>query len=209
MSKPMSARSFGQLRRQGVRRLRMEWANAPWQAIAFGADWYRREREWAQDLADEHGLTLEQVAGVAAVLSPRLRWERTKALTTALVSGEDISGATLGRNTRKAEEILAGLDPYTVVSGPKATSFFHNLLGDESYVTIDTRSFGQVSGRKDYSDKGAKFLERWGVYEMYADCFRTVAREVGMTPAEFQASLWVIPDVEKGHLQMTDEELSA
>ena len=207
MGKRISNRSFGQLKRQGVVRLRREWANAPIEAINIGIDWYARERAWVQRLADHHGLTLEQVAGIAAVLSPRLSWGRAKQLTEEILRGEDITGKALGRNVRKAQEILAGLDPATVVSGPKATSFYHNLLGDLEWVTIDTRSFDQVSGR-DYNDKGAKFLERFGVYEAYAESFRRVAREVGLKPAEFQAALWVVSDYEKGHLEMTEMEMA-
>lgn len=186
----LQPRAFGQLKRYGTQRLRREWANAPSQAITVGADWYPTEHAWVVRLAFKHGHTSEQVAAIAASLSPRMAWHRTKVLTELILEGHDISGMALGRPVRKAEEVLAGLDPATVVSGNKVTSFFHNLLGEYDWVTIDTHSFGQVSGR-DYSNGGAHFLERNGVYLAYTECFRTVARDVGLEPATLQSILWV------------------
>jgi len=70
------------------------------------------------------------------------------------------------------------------------TSFYHNLMGEYDWVTIDKWSFDQVSGR-DYNGKGAHFLERVGIYNMYSECFEVVAREAGLKPAVMQAILWV------------------
>lgn len=190
MTTAIKPRSFGQLKRQGVRRLREEWADADEQSLTIGADWYPTEHAWTMHLASKHDHTTEQVAAIAASLSPRVTWHRAKVLTELILEGHDISGMALGRPVRKAEQVLAGLDPRTVVSGHKVTSFYHNLLGEYEWVTIDTHSFGQVSGR-DYNDGGAHFLERSGVYLAYTECFRTVARDVGLQPATLQAILWV------------------
>lgn len=183
-------RSFGQLRRQGISRLREEWANTTEVEFEVGFTWYDEAHAWCVRLAFKHGMTTEQVACIAAVLSPRLPWHRAIDLTERLLDGEDISSLALGRSVRKAEQVLAGLDPWTVVSGNKETAFAHNLTGDYKWTTIDTHSFGQVSGR-DYNGGGAHFLERVGVYRMYSECFEVVARENGMEPAVLQAILWV------------------
>ncbi len=186
----LKPRSFGQLRRQGITRLRQEWADTTQVEFEVGLTWYDEAHAWVVRLAFEHGMTTDQVAVIAAVLSPRLPWHRAIDLTERLLDGEDISSLALGRSVRKAEQVLAGLDPWTVVSGNKETAFAHNLVGDYSWPTIDTHSFNQVSGRE-YNDGGAHFLERAGVYNMYADAFKVVARENGLTPAVFQAILWV------------------
>ena len=188
MTVALKSRSFGQLKRQGVRRLRDEWANASSQALIDGIEWYPREVAWVEALASTHTKTPEQVAAIAASLSPRVAWTRAKVLTELVLEGHDISKMALGRGVRKANEILAGVPPEMVVSGPKVTSYYHNLLGHFEWVTIDTHSFGQVSGR-DYNN--SRLLERNGVYLMYTECFRTVARDVGLEPAPFQAVLWV------------------
>ena len=110
-----------------------------------------------------------------------------------MLDGEDISSLVLGRGMRKAREVLAGVDPYQAVSGMKTTSFFHNLLGEYDWITIDTHSYNQVSGR-DYNNPGkmgAHFLERVGVYEAYSCCFRQVGRDNALQGATVQAILWV------------------
>jgi len=186
----IKARGFAQLKRYGIKRLREEWANVTADEIDAGMDWYPEAHRWVQNLAEHHNKTVAQVAAIAAVLSPRLPWHRAIMLTEHILMGIDIRDKALGRQVRKAEQVLAGVDPYTVVSGPKVTSFFHNLMGEYDWITIDKWAFDQVSGR-DYNDNGAHFLERVGVYEMYAECFRIVARENGLEGATLQAILWI------------------
>jgi hypothetical protein len=183
-------RSHAQLKRHGIKRLRELWAEVTEDEFDEGFYWYDRANVWVVELAVRHSLSIDQVAGIASSLSPRLPWHRAIVLTERLLNGEDISNEVLGRSARKAREILAGLDPWTVVSGPKTTSFAHNLTGDYSWVTIDTHSFQQVSGR-DYNNGGHHLLERVGMYEVYSECFRIVAREAGLEPAVFQAILWI------------------
>ena len=190
MSTALKARSFGQLKRHGIDRLRSEWAEVDDATLQAGFDWYDEAHAWCVQLAFKHGKTTDQVAAIAAVLSPRLPWHRAISLTERLLDGEDISNLALGRSVRKANEVLAGLDPWTVVSGPKETAFAHNLAGDLSWATIDTWSFQQVSGRE-YNDGGNHFLERAGVYNMYASCFEQVARENGIETGVMQAILWI------------------
>lgn len=186
-------RSHGQLKRHGVRRLREEWANTTSIEYETGLTWYDEANEWVHDLSVSHDKTEPQVAAIAASLSPRLPWHRAISLTEMVLEGKDISSLALGRGVRKADEVLAGVDPYQVVSGLKTTSFFHNLLGEYEWVTIDTHSYHQVSGR-DYNNPGkmgSHFLERVGVYEAYADCFRQVGRDNALQGAVVQAILWV------------------
>lgn len=183
-------RSFAQLKRHGIERLRQEWAETTQVEFEVGIDWYPEAGRWVDQLAIQHGKTREQVAVIAASLSPRLPWHRAILLTEMILDGQDIRPLALGRQVRKAEQVMAGVNPFQVLSGPKVTSFGHNLLGEYDWLTIDVHSFGQVSN-KDYNDDGAHFLERVGVYEMYSDCFRFVAAENGLQGAPFQAVLWV------------------
>lgn len=184
------ARSHAQLKRYGITRLRQEWADTTQVEFEVGLTWYDEAHAWCVRLAFKHGMTTEQVAVIAASLSPRLPWHRAIDLTERILDGEDISAFALGRRVRKAEQVLAGLDPWTVASGPKVTAFAHNLVGDYSWATIDKWSFDQVSGR-DYNGQGAHFLERVGIYNMYSECFETVAREASLETAVMQAILWV------------------
>ena len=132
--------------------------------------------------------TPEQVAALAAIYSPRKQWNMAKAMTERMLDGDP--PLTFGRDMAKAERIMAGEDPATVVGGPKVTSFYHNLLLHLQWVTIDTWAFEQVTG-KDYNENSNfRLLERVGIYETYSMCFRTVAQDVGLEPASLQAVLW-------------------
>jgi hypothetical protein len=186
-------RSHGQLKRYGVRRLREEWANTTSIEYEVGLTWYDEAHEWVHDLSVKHDRTEPQVAAIAASLSPRLPWHRAVSYTERMLDGEDISGLVLGRGLRKANEVLAGINPFQVLSGLKTTSFCHNLLGEYDWITIDTHSYHQVSGRNynDTGPRGAHFLERAGVYEAYSDCFRQIGRDNSLQGAVIQAILWV------------------
>ncbi|RLB68523.1 MAG: hypothetical protein DRH08_00620 [Deltaproteobacteria bacterium] len=190
MTTALTTASLGQLRRQGVRRLRAEWALVTPEEQAVGVTWYDEAHVWVVRLAFKHGITTPEVAGIAATLSPRLPWHRAIAMTEAMLDGHDIRGQGLRKQVDKAQAILDGGDPYKLVSGVKVTSFFHNLMGEYSWVTIDKWAFDQVSGR-DYNTGDHHMLERRGVYETYADCFRVVAFEQGLEPAVAQAVLWI------------------
>ena len=175
--------------RHGAKRLRALWAAATPEDLDAGMTWYPDMNEWCIRLSVIHGVSVDQVAALAAIYSPRKQWDVAKAVTERMLNGDPPS--TFGRDMRKAERIMAGEDPMMVVSGNKVTSFYHNLLLHLRWVTIDTWAFGQVTG-KEYSKNGNHhLLERAGIYETYSMCFRTVARDVGLEPATLQAVLWV------------------
>jgi len=185
-----NTRSLAQLRRRGRERLEKEWLATYPSEREDGLGWYDAAGSWVKHLARMHNLTEECVAGIAATLSPRLPWSRAIKLTELMLDGEDISSLALGRQVRKAQNIRSGLDAEVVVSGMKVTAFYHNLLGEYQWVTIDKWSFDQVSGR-DYNAGDNHMLERAGVYDMYAKSFRDVGRDVGLEPAVLQAILWI------------------
>lgn len=190
MTTALTTASLGQMRRQGTQRLRAEWDLVTADEKAVGVTWYPEAHAWCVRLAFKHGMTTPEVAGIAATLSPRLPWHRAIALTEMMLDGQDITRQGLRKQISKAQAIMDGGDPYKLVSGVKVTSFFHNLMGEYGWVTIDKWSFDQVSGR-DYNAGDYRMLERAGVYKMYADCFREQAQQVGLEPATTQATLWI------------------
>lgn len=148
-------------------------------------DWYRQAHAECKALADETGLALESVVGVVAVISPRLKWEVNVNEARRIIRGE--TSRALGKNVAKARRILAGEKPQEVVSGPKVTSFYRNILNpdDTHAVTIDTWAARVWSG--DWA---------WGksvdarLYEKIAADYREAAAEVGLLPCELQAITW-------------------
>jgi len=82
------ARSHAQLKRHGIRRLRQEWHETTEVEFEVGLDWYDQANSWVARLAKQHGKTIEQVAAIAACLSPRLPWHRAIDLTERILNGE-------------------------------------------------------------------------------------------------------------------------
>ena len=186
----LTAHEHAQLRLDGASRLRTEWAGVTPEMFDEGMAWYAEMSEWAQGLATAHSLTFEQVAGVAATLSPRINWQLAQRATEEMLRGDQPRGP-FPRQVVKARRILDGANVSDVISGQKVTAFWRNIMGDLDSATIDTWSSEQVSGLDYTADKGSKFLERKGVYETFSGSFRDVATEIGVEAAQLQAILWV------------------
>ncbi len=86
---------------------------------------------------------------------------------------------TYSANVRKAVAVLDGLARPT---GPKVSRFARNLAGDASVVTVD-RWAARAAGAPESG--GA----RW--YITIESAYRAAAREARLSPAQFQAVLWV------------------
>lgn len=157
---------------------------------AEGMAWYQAAHTFAVGLAEEHGLTVEQAAGVIAALSPQLPWDRN--LTYAELLVRTGSAPTLGRSIRQANAILDGADPLDVLGGAKTRSFFANIFDpDGSHaVTIDRHALDVALGVKG-TDKSRKLIERKGAYELVADAYRNAAERIGVLPNQAQAIAWV------------------
>jgi hypothetical protein len=92
----------------------------------------------------------------------------------------------LSRNLAKAQEILIlrGPIPIDPKQAPKTWSFWQNLWRpDNPYpVTLDSwmlRAHGLLAS------------SGIGIYRMLADAYRDVARDVGLTPNQLQAMVWL------------------
>ena len=75
---------------------------------------------------------------------------------------------------------------FAALNRPKTSSFAENLKGNQAPMTIDTHNFAALKGdpknKKSPSDTQYKYLE-----EFQAD----IAQKLNMTPAQFQASVWM------------------
>jgi hypothetical protein len=161
---------------------------------AEGRAWYQAAHAECTMLATEHMLPIETVAAIVAVLSPALRWERNIAAARAVITGESTSA--YGANVRKAQRLLAGEPPSTVVSGPKVTAFY-NLLRDPSAsneLVLDSIAVLLALGRDPalVTNEDAKpTLGRPRVMRAIARAYRKVATDLGILPHELQATTWV------------------
>lgn len=186
-------------RRRYARALSAVYASADDAARTYGASWYAGAHKVAQEIADEHGCTVEQAAGAIAALSPRVSWADNqvdaRTLTGWYFSTDETQSfiplwglrlRAFSRQQAKAVDCLAdGMDPLDVLNGPKERAFYRNIVGDTEAVTVDvwiTRAatrgtYDRPRGARNYADIAAGL--------------RRAARAAGVNPRDFQAAVWV------------------
>jgi hypothetical protein len=75
---------------------------------------------------------------------------------------------------------------FAALNRPKTSSFAENLKGNQAPMTIDTHNFAALKGdpkdKKSPSDAQYRYLEEFQ---------GQIAEKMGMTPAQFQASVWM------------------
>jgi hypothetical protein len=157
--------------------------------MAEGERWYENARLTASALSAGTKLSIEQAAGVIAALSPRVRWEVNVRAAAAVIAaarrGDRPVVAGYGRNVEKALRIAKGWHPDNVLGGPKVTSFYANIIGNEEAVTVDVWAARAAEG---CSNKQAPRGKR---YETLANAYRMAARARGISPMTMQATVWV------------------
>lgn len=156
-----------------------------------GWDWYRSAREFALTLQSGTGYSLEQIAGVIAVLSPNVPWDLNMTVARNAVdlhsqeghgaSADHVRGAGYTINKSKALRILDG--DLTALSGPKVTAFAAAIQGAEDAVTIDLWML-RVAG---IDEEVTMTPQRQVAVER---ALRSAAELTGETPATFQAIVW-------------------
>lgn len=162
-----------------------------------GRAWYSIAREDTRNIAGRVGRDARSVAGVIAALSPNTRWGRCLLDSERLCLGhgrrepvEDITVTTYHDGRWKAWRILDGEEPSTVLRGPKVTAFYRNLSGDWSVPCIDSHAINAWHGERVVGSDLWLRNEVTTLRRVTADYTRA-AETHRMTPAEFQAIIWV------------------
>lgn len=162
--------------------------------------WYENARAWCNLLDADHDLPQGTSAGYVAALSPLNTWESQLAYTPPSIAAcialiksgrrahEGIRGPGFFSNRDKAARILAGETPLDVLGGDKVRSFFRNLTGDFSAVTIDRHAVA-IAG---YTGKGlsAAGVPTPRLYERLATAYQFAGERFELTGAEIQALTW-------------------
>ena len=149
-----------------------------------GIQWYSTAREYLEVIAKNRKTSLKVVAGMVAALSPRVNWKTNLYSANNMLKGKKIRG--LSKNIEKAEAIKKTGIVLKYLKGPKVTSFFLNLIGNESEVTIDTLMINAYHNH----------FERISVTKAERDdivsTVQSIARRHKMTCAQVQAIIWVV-----------------
>jgi hypothetical protein len=159
--------------------------------ISEGMAWYDDALGLAAELSPND---IARGAGVIAALSPLTSWPLNVRRAREVFATGTTSG--MGNNVRKAERIFAGESPESVLSGPKVTSFFHNIMGNDEMVTVDRHAIDVAYGRVMSDDERSKAVsgKRYGIlkdaYSHVANILSTEMEKV-ITGAQLQAAVWV------------------
>jgi len=170
-----------------------------------GRSWYSRANAIACEIANEHGISVEQAAGVIAALSPSNRWERNIVDAENLIRAYSIGGAeeaenvkvcTYGKMRTKAIQILEAtsiVDHASILNGRKITAFYECIIGRTDAVCIDGHAysiwFGDRLTMKQVPNIGKKLYAE--IVSDYVRAARILSENgTSVTAFEVQAITW-------------------
>ncbi len=153
---------------------------------ANGLAWYFEANTIARELGNGD---VAFGAALLAVLSPLEKWERNVAVARHAVA-YGYPYPTTGDKTGKVTRLLSGENPADVVSGPKVTAFYNNILDPSGdHVTIDRHAIDIAFGVV-HTDKSRPAGTKKLIAEL-STAYRDAAKTLNIVPLELQAITWV------------------
>ena len=169
--------------------------------IKHGLTWYVNANTDCMKIANKLELPLHIVIGVVSALSPNNKWERNiinaQDLCTAFMNGQDMDSikvSTYHKMKQKAWHILETMPSYeetiTILNGKKIVSFFRNISGDETDITIDGHARNIY-----YNDRQGLTTPNTNIRKLeYLDiqkAYLRASKKLGVKAYELQAITWV------------------
>jgi hypothetical protein len=148
-----------------------------------GKYWYADSREYLLAMSIKLDVSFKVACGVTAALSPMIAWKTNLNYTYSILKGKKVNG--LYKNIDKAKAIKKSGIVMEHLKGPKVTSFFLNLLGNEGEVTIDTLMIQCYHNSFERSSVNKKQRQE------IIDTVKRLAVRHHLTPAQVQAIIWV------------------
>ena len=155
-------------------------------AREMGFNWY----PYAHDLALSLDSDIEQSAGVIAVLSPQVNWDRNMQLAVKAYENGHLDGGCLGKNVAKANRILAGERAANVIGGDKVTNFWRTIIdpdNTEFQAVIDRHAFDIAVGQR-CKDSDRKLGKKR--YAEFANVYEVAAKWTNIKIQQMQAITW-------------------
>ena len=169
--------------------------------IKHGLTWYVNANTDCMRIANTLELPLHIVIGVVSALSPNNKWERNivnaEDLCNAFINGQDMDSikvSTYHKMKQKAWHILETMPSYdetiTILNGKKIVSFFRNISGDETDITIDGHARNIY-----YNDRQGLTTPNTNIKKNeYLDiqkAYLRASKKLGVKAYELQAITWV------------------
>ena len=170
--------------------------------IKHGLTWYVNATKDCKEIAIKYDLPIHIVIGVVSALSPNNKWERNiinaDDLCKAFIDGQDMDSikvSTYHKMKQKAWSILEQMPSYdetiTILNGKKIVSFFKNISGDESDITIDGHARNIA-----YNDRQGLTTPNTNIRKLeYLDiqkAYLRASKKLGIKAYELQAITWVV-----------------
>jgi hypothetical protein len=169
--------------------------------IKHGLTWYVNANTDCMRIANTLELPLHIVIGVVSALSPNNKWERNivnaEDLCNAFINGQDMDSikvSTYHKMKQKAWHILETMPSYdetiTILNGKKIVSFYRNISGDETDITIDGHARNIY-----YNDRQGLTTPNTNIKKNeYLDiqkAYLRASKKLGVKAYELQAITWV------------------
>ena len=169
--------------------------------IKHGLTWYVNANSDCKEIAEKLELPLHIVIGVVSALSPNNKWERNiinaEDLCTAFINGQDMDSikvSTYHKMKEKAWSILQSMPSYDetidILNGKKIVSFFRNISGDETDITIDGHARNIY-----YNDKQGLTTPNTNIkkneYKDIQKAYLRASKKLSIKAYELQAITWV------------------
>ena len=169
--------------------------------IYDGLSWYINANKDCQEIADKFKTPLHIVVGVLSALSPNNKYERNvqnaNDLIDVFMNGNDMDSikvSTYHTMKQKAWSILQQMPSYdetlVILNGQKIKSFFRNIMGDETEITIDGHARNIY-----YNDRQGLTAPNSNVgkleYAKIQKAYQRASKKLGIKAYELQAITWV------------------
>lgn len=168
--------------------IKKEWEEISPPILISGKEWYWLHREYCQNLAIKHELTLQQVAGIFSALSPLKSVSENKRLCEWFLEGIERGHTSLQINkARKIKHIIIPDKIDGILKGDKTVSFFRHLYTpwDDNYAVVD-RHIIKIC------NKGVEFNITPKRYKIIQNAINMLAKNVNLHVSETQACLWYL-----------------
>ena len=163
-----------------------------------GRAWYPLMLATTRRIARETATTVARATATAAITSPdaqlatNVRWTREACATRG--------AARVGRyptamQARYAPILRGDVTPLAALTGDKVRAFYRAILGDTDAVVLDRHALRVAGHHRDTATPVQ--------YRRIAALYRAAAAEVGETPRDFQAILWIVQR-ERGRAKLQD-----
>lgn len=154
--------------------------------------WYYRENEWLNKVADYYDREPKNIAEITARLSVRCKWIKNKIDTQKIciskkwnIPKEKIKVSTFNTQKYKAYNIYDYKENIPT-SALKIYSFYHNLLLDDRYVTIDIWQKRALLNEYDVDYFKPNKVE----YKQLENLHINLAKEYNLKGFELQSIIW-------------------